>query len=523
MTPISFLIELQPLSRVFVSIMATVFALVHLWSLWTLARMPSRLRSALSAHAQTPRRPETTAQAYLREAARADNLSTVINATGPVLVTIGILGTFLGLGIAVSEAGHAMGDPKSAVESMQRLMGTVAFKFQSSAWGVLLSIVLVPMRATFESIAAFAQKPFQVELANADAARAEEARNASDLNESLRRSDEERRSDTLIAALGDVARHVIDGHRATQNLLRDLIVSTREVQRAVGGQSHAITTASNALDRAASAIQSAATTLSNSAQAMQSDAERTSKAQSEAATRLSQAAIDLPNGLREPMAAMQTHFALSLTKLETELTSGLSAATTSLSAQLAGSLSKLDTTLTQVTSSVSGSLKAAAEQSESAAAHQGNMLHGALSKLGEESKATSSSIHASLADMSATLSSAADGQRQTTDALKRDIGAALTTVNVTLGESKQYQAKLAAVTEEISDNNKRLVEELDRFNRVAERMTRSDREQGLAAARSALERSSATAQPQPPRDARTLDTSRTHRGPHDMIMLDDKL
>jgi ABC-type transporter Mla subunit MlaD len=65
----------------------------------------------------------------------------MVDGVPSLLVTIGILGTFLGLGIALQVAGGGWTSSESALASLDTLLETVAFKFQTSAWGILLSIV----------------------------------------------------------------------------------------------------------------------------------------------------------------------------------------------------------------------------------------------------------------------------------------------------------------------------------------------------------------------------------------------
>lgn len=57
------------------------------------------------------------------------------------LVTLGILGTFLGLGLALQTAAGNLGNADQALASLDTLLATVSFKFQTSAWGIVFSIV----------------------------------------------------------------------------------------------------------------------------------------------------------------------------------------------------------------------------------------------------------------------------------------------------------------------------------------------------------------------------------------------
>ena len=79
-------------------------------------------------------------ESYLRVVGQPQSLMRWLDAPAPILLTLGILGTFLGLGMAVSEATASLVNPENAMPALQALLKVVSFKFQTSAWGVILSL-----------------------------------------------------------------------------------------------------------------------------------------------------------------------------------------------------------------------------------------------------------------------------------------------------------------------------------------------------------------------------------------------
>ena len=58
-----------------------------------------------------------------------------------VFVSVGILATFIGLGIAIQEAAGLLIAEKFEMEKMIGLLGIIAFKFQTSVWGIAFSLI----------------------------------------------------------------------------------------------------------------------------------------------------------------------------------------------------------------------------------------------------------------------------------------------------------------------------------------------------------------------------------------------
>lgn len=73
-----------------------------------------------------------------------------------VFVSVGILATFIGLGIAIQEATGLLTAEKFEMEKMIGLLGIIAFKFQTSVWGIAFSLLF--RRFGVENYFSFRQK-----------------------------------------------------------------------------------------------------------------------------------------------------------------------------------------------------------------------------------------------------------------------------------------------------------------------------------------------------------------------------
>ncbi len=83
-----------------------------------------------------------TPETYLKK--ELDSLSAregVLEGIPDVFVSVGITATFIGLGVAIQEAVGLLTSEKFEMEQMIGLLGIIAFKFQTSVWGIAFSLV----------------------------------------------------------------------------------------------------------------------------------------------------------------------------------------------------------------------------------------------------------------------------------------------------------------------------------------------------------------------------------------------
>ncbi len=103
--------------------------------------LPRALAKAAASYVTSRANYRVEPKAYLSMALDDLRAARAVEMVPGLLVTIGILGTFVGLGVSLRIASGSLGDPETAIKSLDALLATVAFKFQTSAWGIMLSML----------------------------------------------------------------------------------------------------------------------------------------------------------------------------------------------------------------------------------------------------------------------------------------------------------------------------------------------------------------------------------------------
>jgi hypothetical protein len=141
---LQFMTELEGLSRHFVGILFAVFFVGAFYAVVHSVLLSRKLEDLKAGYKDRtkPYAARLDPLSYLRLSLREQGSEKLIDMVPGLLVTVGILGTFIGLGLAVADAKDAMsGDSAAAMEALKVLLSKVSFKFQTSAWGILLSLV----------------------------------------------------------------------------------------------------------------------------------------------------------------------------------------------------------------------------------------------------------------------------------------------------------------------------------------------------------------------------------------------
>lgn len=134
-------------SGLFLGLILAVFLLGLVVLFVMLAKFYFKYRAASEPYIQNVNGiAEEEPEAYLLRATRLDSIMRTVAPFPSVLVTIGILGTFIGIGMAISEAIPALeqdGDVGVVQDALKALLNAVKFKFQTSAYGILASLVFI--------------------------------------------------------------------------------------------------------------------------------------------------------------------------------------------------------------------------------------------------------------------------------------------------------------------------------------------------------------------------------------------
>lgn len=138
-----YMVDLKGFTPAFLAVMVVLSLLGFAVAGWTRVKMPGELRTLESAFLREAARlsHHMSPEEYLRLHMHEERVVHTLDAIPGALITLGILGTFIGLGMAVGEAAAAMTDETAAIAALESLMVTVGVKFQTSAWGILLSLL----------------------------------------------------------------------------------------------------------------------------------------------------------------------------------------------------------------------------------------------------------------------------------------------------------------------------------------------------------------------------------------------
>lgn len=377
---------------------------------------------------------------------------------GPVpgiLVTLGILGTFIGIGIAISHAIPALkqgSNPEDVQTALSALLEAVKFKFQTSAFGILFSLLFVVLAARLE------MSLFSHIEQNA----AELVKNRRDLTKELLDGLQMALKAALEAGFGtlstkmDVSLQALTKSTSAMGQQASMIASgVRTLKGAVDGFSS--TVAQTTVTLAESSRQ-----LGNLGQQVDSSLGRISTALSEQLARMAESQN---TALEAMVKAQRDGFAESASKLDASLKSGATtqaAAFTRIEGRLQQSLSQLGAAVGQQRQALEGSLEA--------------LNQGVTTALGE---------------------------------MTRVIGAMASHQETVLEHVKEYQSKAASALESVAyglkqldGNTNKFLAVIDKWKPTAERVlpkgNRSEDEGGSGGAPPATGSAAPPAQAKPP-------------------------
>ena len=139
----------------FVNLMGAVFVAGLIIASWGGYQFVKALKAAVDAFRTNEARcASEDPLTFLRRQARPEATARWIDPIPSILITIGILGTFMGIGMAVQSAIPALESSSSEsppIAALANLLKAVQFKFANSAWGILFSLAFTGVRVGVES------------------------------------------------------------------------------------------------------------------------------------------------------------------------------------------------------------------------------------------------------------------------------------------------------------------------------------------------------------------------------------
>lgn len=124
----------------FLALFIALFTLGVYWAQNCRSALENLRENAVSEYApvQSKMSPELFIKKYLNKiSADESKLGTIPE----MLVSIGIVATFLGLGVAIQGSAELLEDEKLELAKLTAVLGVIAFKFQTSVWGICFSLI----------------------------------------------------------------------------------------------------------------------------------------------------------------------------------------------------------------------------------------------------------------------------------------------------------------------------------------------------------------------------------------------
>lgn len=134
----------KPLTVIFAVPLVGVFAYGAVAVEGFRRRLPEALESLAGEYeTSADLKRDVSPREFLELRLREQTVVAIGDDTPGILVTIGILGTFVGLGMAVQDAALVMSDAENGLVAMRGLLETIGFKFQASVLGIFLSLAFL--------------------------------------------------------------------------------------------------------------------------------------------------------------------------------------------------------------------------------------------------------------------------------------------------------------------------------------------------------------------------------------------
>ena len=121
-----------------------IFLLLFAFGIWIFFRLRSRINSfgdnAVKSYSEVSSKisPEEFVKKSVDELSAMEG---ILEGIPDMFVSIGILATFIGLGIAIQNASELLSAETLELDKFITLLGIISFKFQTSVWGIFFSLV----------------------------------------------------------------------------------------------------------------------------------------------------------------------------------------------------------------------------------------------------------------------------------------------------------------------------------------------------------------------------------------------
>lgn len=367
-----------------------------------------------------------------------------------MLLILGLLGTFLGLGLALDKAssilhnaGNSIGAMDSSMRDLMEMMQGLGTKFKTSTWGIIAFIVL----KIWESKNGYEERrlnwcmaKLQQTLTEEHALQTEENASRQQLREAGRNAATERLVEAMAlqtAALREEFRQQAARSEAQEAQRHQYHLAALNEIADINNQSrNLLETYTRNSEENLAALQQAASTMSDASQQV-----------SGSAVSLEKVVSTLGRDLGDVMTGIKRELSQVVNDMNADFTRNVQ----QMSDKLADSTSQLSTTMNQIETSLNNAINSMDVSFSGNMVQMADKLESATSQISESVNNMSSQIHATMTTVKETTEKAADIQRkvmygftETSDTLNEKVTSMTTYIERV---TKEITGGLAAVSE----------------------------------------------------------------------------
>jgi len=407
---------------------------------------------------------------------KIDNYENILNNLPNTLVSIGIIATFIGIGIVMKEAGEVINSAHSGsidLNGLKNLITIIGFKFQTSVWGIFFSlifmlVVLQPYKnhkdgkindlikelsneyenPETKKILTAVESFQEVFVANSDKQYKWFSEEYISNLERIMDTNTQKISDNTVSAIKETNNEIKVNSENTKNIVGQLSV--------LNDKFSSIDKMVSALKEASGSIQDSANNLNDSINRLMEDMKNTIK--------------DATNKMNETTK----QGAESLAKASNEINNSLETINSSLAKNLNDIKKELGNNLTNMATNLNESLQKLQDESSKMTANLSNTMADLKQSMQSSLSMLDNNIKSTLQNLSSDINKGVDNLNSTTNStlnnMEKTIGKILTESNESLKTANQYFNRIGAVLELINNVLSDLHSDSERMMELAEKL-----------------------------------------------------
>ena len=429
---------------------------------------------------------------------KIDNYENILNNLPNTLVSIGIIATFIGIGIVMKEAGEVINSAHSGsidLNGLKNLITIIGFKFQTSVWGIFFSlifmlVVLQPYKnhkdgkindlikelsneyenPETKKILTAVESFQEVFVANSDKQYKWFSEEYISNLERIMDTNTQKISDNTVSAIKETNNEIKEAIlKNTDNTVSAIKETNNEIKvnsentKNIVGQLSVLNDKFSSIDKMVSALKEASGSIQDSANNLNDSINRLME--------------DMKNTIKDATNKMNEttkQGAESLAKASNEINNSLETINSSLAKNLNDIKKELGNNLTNMATNLNESLQKLQDESSKMTANLSNTMADLKQSMQSSLSMLDNNIKSTLQNLSSDINKGVDNLNSTTNStlnnMEKTIGKILTESNESLKTANQYFNRIGAVLELINNVLSDLHSDSERMMELAEKL-----------------------------------------------------